>query len=399
MLKKDRPIVIWLLLGCILIFAMVIIGGMTRLTNSGLSMVEWNLFMGSVPPTSEADWQELFDKYKQYPEYKLVNFNISLDEFKSIFFWEYGHRMFGRLIGLVFIIPFLWFWIKGRITKDLMPKLLIILAMGGFQGFLGYWMVESGLVKDPDVSHYRLAIHLTTAFLTFAYTFWVALGLIYKSAERRVQSEDHENDGHRILSGAEGRPSALSESPETGSQNPENLEQDAGLGPRPSAQNPSLFRPTIYRWIQILLAILVIQIIWGAYVAGLNAGKVYNSWPKMGDRWIAEGVTAMTPWWHNFIEGLAGVQFVHRYLAYVVVGLVLFIYFKGRKMNLLGSQRKGLNALLIAVGAQFILGIFTLLYAVPISLGVVHQLGAFVLLGATVFVLQRFKEVPKGDFS
>ena len=364
MLKKDRPIVVWLLLGCILIFAMVVVGGMTRLTNSGLSMVEWNLFMGSVPPTSETDWQELFDKYKQYPEYKLVNFNISLDEFKSIFYWEYGHRMLGRLLGVIFLVPFLWFWIKGRISKELMPKLLIILAMGAFQGFLGYWMVESGLVKDPDVSHYRLAAHLLTAFLTFAYTFWVALGLMFRS-------------------------------PETRDQSPDNLEQDAGLGHRPSALNESSNKPAIFKWIQLLLVVLIIQIVWGAYVAGLNAGKIYNTWPKMGEDWVAESVTAMTPWWHNFIEGMAGVQFVHRYLAYAVVGLVLFIYFKGRRMNLFVSQRRGLNALLIAVGLQFILGVFTLLYAVPISLGLLHQLGAFFLLGATVYVLHRFQELPK----
>ncbi|MAY84586.1 MAG: heme A synthase [Flavobacteriales bacterium] len=362
MLKKDRPIVVWLLLGCILIFAMVVVGGMTRLTNSGLSMVEWNLFMGSVPPTSETDWQELFDKYKQYPEYKLVNFNISLDEFKSIFYWEYGHRMLGRLLGVIFLVPFLWFWIKGRISKDLMPKLLIILAMGAFQGFLGYWMVESGLVKDPDVSHYRLAAHLLTAFLTFAYTFWVALSLIYsKSMTARGGSIEQEDNW---------------EEKSTSSS---------------SSSNPSSTKPPIFKWIQLLLAVLIIQIIWGAYVAGLNAGKIYNTWPKMGEDWVAESVTAMSPWWHNFIEGMAGVQFVHRYLAYAVVGLVLFIYFKGRRMNLFVSQRRGLNALLIAVGLQFILGVFTLLYAVPISLGLLHQLGAFFLLGATVYVLHRFQ--------
>lgn len=360
MLKKDRPIVIWLLMGCFLIFAMVIIGGMTRLTNSGLSMVEWNLFMGSVPPTSEAHWQELFDKYKQYPEYKLVNFNISLDEFKSIFYWEYGHRMFGRLIGLVFIVPFLWFWFKGRISKALMPKLLIILAMGAFQGFLGYWMVESGLVKDPDVSHYRLALHLTTAFLTFAYTFWVALGLVYKRPETRDQRSD-------------------------------NLDQGARTQSSNSDQKPISSRPNLFRWIQVLLITLILQIVWGAYVAGLNAGKVYNSWPKMGDQWIAEGVTAITPWWQNFVEGLAGVQFVHRYLAYVVIGLVLFIFFKGRKLDLSNSQQQGLRFLLAAVSFQFVLGIFTLLYGVPISLGLLHQLGAFILLGSVVYAMHRFQ--------
>lgn len=339
MQKKDRPIVIWLFSGCLLIFIMVAIGGMTRLTHSGLSMVEWNLFIGSVPPTTEAHWVELFDKYKQYPEYQLVNFNISIDEFKSIFYWEYGHRMFGRLIGLVFIFPFLFFWIRKKISKQLMPKLLIILGMGAFQGFLGWYMVKSGLVKEPDVSHYRLAMHLITAFITFAYTFWVALSLIY-----------------------------------------------------PKTQNGSETKG-LKKWLQLLLGLVLVQILWGAYVAGLNAGKVYNSWPKMGDQWIAEGVTAMEPWWHNFVEGLAGVQFVHRYLAYVVVGLILFIYFRARKLKLVSSQLKGLNFLLIAVGFQFVLGIFTLIYSVPTTLGLLHQLGAFVLLATAVFSLQQFSRV------
>lgn len=336
MQNKNRPIAIWLLTGCLLIFMMVAIGGLTRLTHSGLSMVEWNLFMGSVPPSSEADWQGLFDKYKQYPEYQLVNFNISLDEFKSIFYWEYGHRMFGRLIGLVFIVPFLWFLAKGYIDKKLMPKLLLILFMGGFQGFLGWYMVKSGLVKEPDVSHYRLAAHLVTAFITFAYTFWVALDLLdYKKLQRANYQ--------------------------------------------------------INRMLKFLLLVVIVQIIWGAYVAGLNAGMVYNSWPKMGDSWIAESVTAMEPFWINFIEGMAGVQFIHRYLAYIVIGLILYIFFKGKKSELIKGQSVSLNILLVAVGVQFLLGVFTLLYAVPISLGLLHQLGAFVLLGSVVFAMHKFK--------
>lgn len=333
--ESNRPIIIWLLTGCLLIFIMVGIGGLTRLTHSGLSMVEWTLF-GSTPPSSDTDWQLMFDKYKQYPEYQQVNFNFSLSEFKSIFYWEYGHRMFGRLIGVVFIIPFLWFWLRKRISKNLMPKLIVLLLMGGFQGLLGWYMVKSGLVKNPDVSHYRLAMHLTTAFLTFAYTFWVVLGLIYPKKE-------------------------------------------------------NLTVHPLKKWFQILLAVVLIQIIWGAYVAGLNAGKVYNTWPKMGEHWIAEGVTAMQPWYTNFVEGLAGVQFVHRYLAYGVVALIVFIFIKTKKQVLSSSQKWGINALFIAVGIQFFLGIFTLLYGVPVHLGLLHQLGAFVLLGTVVFSLHRFR--------
>ncbi len=334
MQKANKAIVVWLFLGCLLIFFMVAIGGLTRLTHSGLSMVEWNLFMGSIPPTSDSDWNILFEKYKQYPEYQLVNFNITLDEFKSIFYWEYGHRMFGRLIGLVFIIPFLFFWIKGKISKDLMPKLLLILFLGGFQGFLGWYMVKSGLIKDPDVSHYRLAMHLTTAFITFAYTFWVALEVWFSKSKRLSHS--------------------------------------------------------LRKYLVVLLPLLIIQIIWGAYVAGLNAGKVYNTWPKMGSSWVADGVTAMNPWWLNFVEGLAGVQFFHRYFAYILVFIIAVFYYKARKVSLNRNQKIGANLLVAFVSLQFILGIFTLLYAVPISLGLMHQLGAFLLLGATVYCLNRF---------
>lgn len=336
MSKSHKPIVIWLLTGCLLIFIMVAIGGLTRLTHSGLSMVEWTLF-GSTPPASEQAWIEMFDKYKQYPEYQQVNFNFSLDEFKSIFYWEYAHRMFGRLIGLVFIIPFLWFWIKGKIPSGLKPKLILLLGLGAFQGLLGWYMVKSGLVKNPDVSHYRLAMHLITAFLTFAYTFWLALGLIYPT---KIKSS-----------------------------------------------------PKIRKLLFILFPILILQIVWGAYVAGLNAGMVYNTWPKMGSEWIADSVFAMQPWWQNLVDSIAGVQFVHRYLAYMVVGLILLAFFKGRKTALEPSQRKSLNVLVLAVAVQFILGIFTLILAVPTSLGLLHQLGAFILLASTVFALHRFRSV------
>tara|TARA_B110000503_G_C7168791_1_gene423266 strand:+ start:4936 stop:6003 length:1068 start_codon:yes stop_codon:yes gene_type:complete len=333
--KNNKAIIIWLLVGCLLIFIMVAIGGLTRLTHSGLSMVEWNLF-GSNPPSSQSDWEILFNKYKQYPEYQLVNFNFSIEEFKSIFYWEYGHRMFGRLIGLVFILPFFWFWFRKKINKTVMPKLIVLLFMGGFQGLLGWYMVKSGLKANPDVSHYRLAMHLTTAFLTFGYTLWVALGLIYPKSKRESSH-------------------------------------------------------SLKRGFQFLFPLVVIQIIWGAYVAGLNAGKVYNSWPKMGEQWIADGVTAMQPWYLNFVEGIVGVQFIHRYLAYAVVALILLLFWRARKIKLSSSQRWGVNSLVIAVSVQFVLGIFTLLYAVPVSLGLLHQLGAFLLLGAVIFSLHRFR--------
>jgi cytochrome c oxidase assembly protein subunit 15 len=334
--NKYKPVIIWLLSGCLLIFLMVIIGGITRLTNSGLSMVDWKLIMGAIPPIGDEAWQKTFEQYQQFPEYQMVNYHFTLEEFKSIFFWEYFHRLLGRLIGLVFIVPFVYFLLKKKLSKKLTIQCLIILGMGALQGAIGWWMVKSGLVKDPDVSHFRLAIHLITAFLTFAYTFWVALNLIY----------------------------------------PNNHSNYSGL------------RKVIY----LLFGITILQIIYGAFVAGLNAGFVINTWPKMGDEWISDSVFAIEPLWLSLVEGLAGVQFVHRYLAYVVVVVIGYIWFKARRMGLTAIQKQGVNILLVAVLFQFTLGVFTLLFAVPVWLGVAHQLGAFLLLTAIVFVMNAFKK-------
>lgn len=334
--QHNKPIFYWLISGCLLIFIMVIIGGITRLTNSGLSMVEWNLIMGIIPPLNETQWIETFEKYKQFPEYQLVNTHFTLEEFKSIFFWEYLHRLLGRIIGIVFIIPFAYFLIKKRLSKKITQQCVVLLAMGALQGFFGWWMVESGLKKNPDVSHFRLAIHLITAFLTFAYTFWIALGLI------------------------------------------ENI-------------TSTTYFPTIKKSIAVLFFVLIIQIIYGAFVAGLNAGFIINTWPKMGNEWINDAVFALNPIWKNFTEGLAGVQFIHRYLAMIVIAIVIFIWFKAATLKLSNKQLLSLKIVLSVVFFQFLLGVFTLVYAVPIWLGVLHQVGAFLLLAATVFGLFVFK--------
>jgi cytochrome c oxidase assembly protein subunit 15 len=335
--KRNKPIIIWLLTGCLLIFLMVIIGGITRLTNSGLSMVDWNPIMGFIPPLNQLDWNVTFEKYKLYPEYQLVNSHFTLEEFKSIFFWEYFHRLIGRVIGMVFIIPFIYFLIKKMLSKKLLIQSLVLFGMGGLQGFIGWWMVKSGLVKDPDVSHIRLAIHLITAFLTFAYTFWVALGLMYQDIENK-----HVKNLKNIIS--------------------------------------------------IIFGVTVLQIIYGAFVAGLNAGFVMNTFPKMGDQWINDSVTALSPTWLNFVEGIGGVQFIHRYLAYLVVGLIVYFVIKSRKYQLSVRQKNSTNILLYAVLFQFLLGVFTLIMSVPIWLGVLHQLGAFLLLTAIVFAMHAFRK-------
>ena len=336
-----KPIIIWLFCGCFLIMGMVIIGGITRLTGSGLSMVEWNVVMGAIPPLNDLQWQEAFDKYKQYPEYLNINYDFTLSNFKHIFFWEYLHRLIGRLIGLVFIFPFVYFWIKKKLDTSLLLKLFIILALGGFQGVLGWYMVKSGLIDNPDVSHYRLAAHLISAFTVYAYTFWVALDLIYYQFK---------------------------------------------LGETFSS---------IRKWVLGLFSLVILQIIYGAFVAGLDAGKLYNTFPKMGDEWIAQSVTAMKPFYLNFLESRGGIQFVHRCIAYIVFTFTIIVWYKSKSLKLSPQQKLGFNLLLTAVCLQITLGIFTLLYSVPIVLGVLHQFGALMLFTTLVYLLHQLKFSPE----
>ena len=287
---------------------------------------------------NEVEWQEAFDLYKQYPEYQKLNSHFDLEDFKQIYFWEWIHRVIGRLIGLVFIIPFLYFLITKQLSKPTIKKSIILLFMGGFQGFLGWYMVKSGLVDRPDVSHYRLAMHLTTAFLTFAYTFWVALDLMFPQ-KKEVNTK-------------------------------------------------------MRNFIRVGLVVLIIQIIYGAFVAGLDAGFIHNHWPLMSDgKFIHETVyIEQDPLYLNFIEGKSGVQFIHRTLAYVVVGFIIAIWIRMRRLMVTRYQIIGMNLLLVGVGIQFLLGVLTIIYAVPVWLGVVHQVGAFLLLSAMVFTLHRFSK-------
>ena len=338
MKKDNKNVIYWLLIGCVLIFIMVVVGGITRLTHSGLSISNYKLISGTLPPMNETEWSEAFELYKQYPEYQKLNTHFGLEEFKDIFFWEWLHRFIGRMIGLVFIIPFLYFLIKKQLSKSTIKKSIILMLLGGFQGFLGWYMVKSGLVERPDVSHFRLAAHLTTAFITFAYTFWVAMDLMF---------------------------------------------------PR-SKEIETKFRNLI-RW---GLAVLLLQIIYGAFVAGLDAGFIHNHWPMMNEgKLIHETVyTELEPVYMNFIEGRCGVQFVHRTLAFIVVIFILVIWYKAKRPNLTNYQLNGVNALLILVGFQFLLGVLTIMWAVPVWLGVMHQVGAFFLLTAMTFTLHRFSK-------
>lgn len=338
MKKDNKKVIYWLLTGCFLIFVMVVVGGITRLTHSGLSISNYKLISGTLPPMNELQWQEAFDLYKQYPEYQKLNTHFTLEDFKDIYFWEWLHRFIGRMIGLVFIIPFVYFMVTKQLSKPTFKKAVILLSLGGFQGFLGWYMVKSGLVDNPDVSHYRLAAHLITAFLTFAYTLWVALDLMFP--EKKSVQERFRN---------------------------------------------------LLRWGFI---ILLLQIIYGAFVAGLDAGFIHNHWPMMSEGMFMHETVYIeqSPVYKNFIEGKSGVQFVHRILAYVVLIFIIAIWFKGRKLELTSYQKQGIDALLILVGLQFLLGVFTILLQVPVWLGVAHQIGAFFLLAVMTFTMHRFSK-------
>lgn len=339
-MKTNKSVIYWLLSGCVLLFIMVTVGGITRLTNSGLSMTDWHLINDTFPPLSEEKWVEAFEEYKKYPEYQLINKHkdFQLEDYKFIFFWEWFHRFIGRIIGVVFIIPFVYFLIKKQLDKETIKKCFVLLGMGAFQGFLGWFMVASGLKDMPDVSHFRLAIHLTFAFITFAYTLWVALDLIY-----------------------------------------------------PERKLPVLKLRKIAR---IALVILIIQIIYGGFVAGLNAGLIHNHWPLMSDgQFFHESIKLeQSNLLLSFTEGKSGVQFIHRTFAYVVVGMIIFLFIKSRKFTLDKTQDSGIKTLLVFVFIQFILGVFTLLFHVPLWLGLAHQIMAFFLLTAMTFTLHRFSK-------
>nr|WP_288836311.1 COX15/CtaA family protein [uncultured Flavobacterium sp.] len=340
MKKEDKSVIIWLLSGCFLLFLMVTVGGITRLTNSGLSMTDWHLITDTFPPLTEAKWNTAFEEYKKFPEYQKINIHndFQLDDYKFIYFWEWFHRFIGRIIGMVFIIPFVYFLIKKRLSGETIKKCIILLAMGGFQGFLGWFMVRSGLIDNPDVSHFRLSLHLTFAFITFAYTLWVALDLLYPSKTEVIIP--------------------------------------------------------LRKLARITLVFLLIQIIYGGFVAGLNAGLIHNHWPLMSDgQLIHDSVfIEQETVFLNLVEGKSGVQFVHRTMAYVVVGLILALYFKSKKYSLSAIQQKGINSLVIIVFIQFGLGVFTLLFSVPLWLGLAHQITAFFLLTAMTFSLHRLSK-------
>ena len=331
--KTQKQITVWLLSACLLIFIMVIIGGITRLTNSGLSMVEWHPILGVIPPLTESAWEVEFEKYQQFPEFKKLNQGITLPKFKFIFFWEYIHRLIGRLLGIFFIIPFVYFFLKKELSLPLIKKLLWMFVFGGLQGVYGWYMVKSGLIDNPHVSHYRLAGHLILAFGLMAYILWTALDI---NRDRFTKGTDY---------------------------------------------NREMLRP-ILSWI---IALIMLQIIYGAFTAGLKAGYGWNTFPKMADQWIPNGLLPLSPWYLNLIKHNFTVQFIHRMLGWGLCILIPGFWRYTRGFELTCEQKWAITALLYIVIIQFLLGMFTLLWIIPVLLGILHQAGAFILLASSVY--------------
>jgi cytochrome c oxidase assembly protein subunit 15 len=312
----------WLLVVAALVFAMVVVGGITRLTESGLSMVRWEPVSGAIPPMTETAWQSEFDAYRATPEYQKINHGMSLTEFKDIYFWEYVHRLLGRFIGLAFALPLLWFAVKRAIPAGYGWRLGALLALGGMQGVIGWWMVASGLVDRPDVSHIRLAVHLLMALFIFALLIWTALDL----------------------------------------RNP---------GSRPSKL------PVSGAW---AFSLLGLQLMFGAYVAGLEAGYAFNTWPKMGDEWFPSGAPMLRPFFANLVDNPLVVQFVHRWLAWGVAAAASALAILAWSRRAFGAA----TAVAVAVTVQILLGIATLLSGVELWIAVAHQAMAALLLATFV---------------
>ncbi len=329
---NSKPIAYWLFACCGLVYIMIIVGAITRLTDSGLSMVEWRPLMGTLPPLSEEEWSRVFNLYKQSPEYQKQNFWMNIHDFKNIFFWEWFHRFLGRMIGLAYALPLLFFWVKKMIPPGYKLKLLAGLLLGGLQGLMGWYMVKSGLTDMPDVSHYRLAAHLSLAFLIVAVLLWLGLSL------------------------------------------------------RPTNKRPN---SALYTHGIIVLGAYILTMFWGAYTAGLDAGLVYNEhFPKMSEHWLPGDINQYTPFWINLFETHGGVQFTHRWLAIGTAIITLSFWLRAVLMK---NNFPAINALAIVIIAQVGLGIATLFSKVHLPIAVMHQAGAVLILMLLIISLKKLK--------
>ena len=334
-LERHRPVAIWLLVCCGLVFSMVVLGGFTRLTGSGLSMVDWRPITGWLPPVTAEQWAATFEMYQASPQYQKVNDWMDVEAFKGIFWLEYLHRLLGRMIGIAFMLPFAWFLVRGNISLRESPKYFALLILGGSQGLLGWYMVKSGLVDIPAVSQYRLTAHLGLAFVIHSAMLWVALSLLF---------------------------------------------------PKTSDKRHPWFGRTV-----ALVGLLAVTITSGGFVAGLKAGKIYNTFPMMGDYWIPPEITAMTPVWKNIFENAVTVQFDHRLLALLTFALIVLYWWRSRNASFSRRANIARNAFLHSSILQVALGISAVLMAVPVLIGAAHQAVALLLLSSGVFLVHSLR--------
>jgi len=325
MQASRKAVGVWLLAIAVIILAMVTIGGLTRITGSGLSITEWDPIMGAIPPLTDGQWADAFAKYQKIPQYILENRGMSLEAFKGIFWWEWTHRFLGRFLGVAFFLPFLWFAWKGAIRKSDWPRMLLLFVLGGLQGFIGWWMVQSGLETRVSVSQYRLAIHLGAALLLLIAILWIALEYL----------------------------------------------RDLKSPPKPAGKTITF------------VALIYVQMLLGALVAGLHAGLIYNTWPDMNGHVFPEDSFYFAPWWINFFENPGLAQFDHRIGAYIVAGFAVWIFATGVQLS--GFAKKSAKLVATITTFQIGLGIATLLLQAPEGLAALHQVTAAALLCAAVW--------------
>lgn len=336
----PRALAWWLLGCCALVFLMIVVGGITRLTHSGLSITEWQPIVGTLPPLSDADWQLAFDKYRATPEYREVNRGMTLAAFKGIFWWEYSHRLLGRVIGVAFLVPLVIFALRRMVPAGRLPALTGIFLLGGLQGAVGWYMVKSGLVDDPRVSQFRLAAHLLLAFAIFAALFWTALSL---------------------------------------------------LDPRPPGYRTERER-ALSRFSLVVVAAVLLMVATGAFVAGIRAGFAYNTFPLMNGALVPPEVLMLTPWWRNLFWNMATVQFAHRAVALLVAVLVLVLWTRlAATPGLPARAQVGAGVLVAVLAVQIAMGIATLLLVVPLPLAAAHQAGAVIVFAAALNVAHAIR--------
>lgn len=336
-LTDKKHIRIWYWSGATLVLLILIIGGITRLTGSGLSMTDWKPIMGIIPPITESQWEDAFEQYRQFPEYQQVNRGMSMAEFQFIFFWEYLHRMAGRVLGLVFLVPFAWFLVKKKFDRKQLFRAGTLLALGLAQALMGWYMVQSGLIDVPRVSPYRLMAHLMLAFLIFGLCVWYALDL-----KEHVKPAGRTSGELKI-------------------------------------------------WGVLFTVVLLLQVAWGALVAGHHAGHIYNTFPTMHGNWIPPELWLMEPMMLNLVENMVTVQWMHRVLGTLLLILAIGIWLRSFMLSTTFTTKKWALALLTLILIQYATGVFTLIFHVPVWLGVTHQAMAMILFGVVLGFIHHLK--------